>query len=525
MAQLTAAELIFSRGELPDSTYIFKHALVQDAAYSSLLREKRQQFHSRIAEALEQQFPHTVETQPELIAHHLAQAGLGRPAIYYLRKAGQRAIERSANAEAIGHLKRALELLQSLPDDLEHKQLALDLEVMLGQAMLAGRGYAARETMESLLRAKKLITDSTAASQRFSILYGIWACYYVSGEVAMQQVAAADFLVEAERYGDTGALCLAHRAFGTTYVTMGEFTAGQRHLEQAKALYDPERHLRLRFQYGQDIGATVRCYLSWAVWHLGYVDQASRMAAEAVEGAEAISHPHTLVYTLCHARGMMDIFRGHSDNTRSYAGEVISLCSEHGFPFWAAGGQILDGWALVHRGEIHRGTEAMQAGLVAWRNTGARLWLPIFLALEADAHSKSGHHDAAVHAIEQAIAISDETGERWAIAEVLRIKARVIQAAGRHQADDVEGLLTKGLEIARRQKALCWELRVSCDLGRLWQQQERGEDALLLVRSIYEQFTEGFETADLKDAKALMDRLKADGLARCNEAREPAVMS
>ena len=170
LAQLAAAEVIFSQGAPPDCTYIFKHALLQDAAYSSLLRGKRQQLHGRIAEALEDQFTHTVETQPELIAHHLTQAGHSRRAIDYLRKAGQRAIERSANAEAIGHLKRGLELLQSLPDDLEHNQVALELEVMLAQAMIAGRGYAAPETMETFLRAKKLITETTDEAQKFSIL-------------------------------------------------------------------------------------------------------------------------------------------------------------------------------------------------------------------------------------------------------------------------------------------------------------------------------------------------------------------
>jgi tetratricopeptide (TPR) repeat protein len=380
LAQLAAAEVIFSQGAPPDCTYIFKHALLQDAAYSSLLRGKRQQLHGRIAEALEDQFTHTVETQPELIAHHLTQAGHSRRAIDYLRKAGQRAIERSANAEAIGHLKRGLELLQSLPDDLEHNQVALELEVMLAQAMIAGRGYAAPETMETFLRAKKLITEATDDAQKFSILYGIWACYYVSGEVAMQQVTAAEFLAEAERYGDTAALCLAHRALGTTYVTMGEFVSGRGHLERARALYDPVHHPRFRFQYGQDIGATALCYLSWALWHLGYVDQASSVADEAVKRAEAISHPHTLVYTLCHARGMMDVFRRRTQDTHSYATVVSSLCSEHGFPFWAAGGQILHGWAGTREGAPDAGIAMLRSGLDAWRKTGARLWMPMFLA-------------------------------------------------------------------------------------------------------------------------------------------------
>ena len=514
LAQLTAAELIFGRGAPPNATYVFKHALVQDAAYASLLRGKRQQLHGQIADVLKDKFPDTVETQPELIAHHMAQAGRGRQAIDYLRKAGQRAIERSANAEAIGHLERALELLQQLPDNPEHKQLALELEVMLGQAMIAGRGYAAPETEEILLRAKNLIAESTEAAQKFAILYGIWACYYVGGDVALQQVTAAEFLAEAERHADTAALCLAHRALGTTYVSMGDFAAGREHLEQARALYDPEHHPKFRFQYGQDIGAAALCYLCWALWHLGHVDQASEVAAEAVKRAEAISHPHTLVYTLCHARGMMDVFRRRSEDTRSCAEVVMSLCSEHGFPFWAAGGQILDGWAATRQGEKDAGIVALRGGLAAWRKTGARLWLPIFLALEAEVHAKAGRNDVALQAIEQALATSDETGEKWAVAEVLRIKAGLLLAAGRARAEEIESVLIASLEVARHQKALCWELRTSCDLARLWQGQGRGKEALKLLRSIYNQFTEGLETADLQHAKALIEGLNADSVGK-----------
>ncbi len=507
--QLVAAELIYHHGEPPDSTFIFKHALVQDAAYQSLLRSKRQQFHGRIADVLREQFPETVETQPELMGHHLAQAGRTKPAIDYLRKAGQRAIQRSANAEAIRHLQGALELLQLLPETPERTRMALELQVLLGQAMIAGRGYAAAETREILLRAKALIDDSTEPSQKFSVLYGIWACYYVAGEVNMQQTAAAEFLAEAERHGDTAAICLSNRTLGTTYVTMGKFAHGQRHLERARALYDPEKHPHLRFQYGQDIGVAALCYLTWALWHLGYIDQASDVAAEAVQRAEKLAHPLTLAYTICHARGLVDMCRRRPEEARCYSGQVVSLCTEHAFPFWAAGGRILEGWAACSQGEA-AGIEVFRAGLAAWRKTGARLWLPIFLALEAEAYAKAGHGDTALQVIEEAVAISDETGERWAIPEVLRVKAALIGAAGNAVTDDVEALLMKSLNIARRQQARCWELRTACDLARIWHGQNRSHEALKLLRSVYDQFSEGFETADLQNAKALMTSLESE---------------
>jgi class 3 adenylate cyclase/predicted ATPase len=514
LGQLTRTGLIFGRGEPPDSTYIFKHALLQEAAYASVLRARRQQLHRRIAEALEDQFADVAETQPQLIAHHLAQAGLAERAINYLQKAGQRANESSANAEAIGHLKLALELLESLPDGPEHKQKALELQVMLAQAMIAGRGYAAPETRVVLLQAKALTDDDTEASQKCAILYGIWACYYVAGEVAMQQRAAAEFLAEAERHAETASLCLSHRTLGTTYVQMGEFAAGRQHLERARELYDPEHHSQSKYLYGQDIGATALSYLCWALWHLGYVDQAAAVAADAKKGAEALSHPFTLAYTICHARGMMDIFRRCPEDTQSYAHTVISICTEHDFPFWTAGGRILEGWAIACQGRADEGIKKLDEGLADWRKTGARLWLPIFLALKAEAHAKVGRSDIALNIIDEALAISDETGERWAVAEVLRIKAGLLQATGRATAHEIEGLLIKSLEAGRRQQALSWQLRTACDLVRLWQGQGRDDEALTLLQSIYGQFTEGFGTPDLIDAEALLEGLRPNSLEK-----------
>jgi len=524
LAQLTAAELIFARGEPPDSNYVFKHALLQDAAYESLRRGKRQQLHSRIADVLAEQFADMVETQPELMAHHLAQAGFTERAIGYLQKAGQRAIQRSANAEAIGHLKRAHDLVQLLAPSPQHNHLALALEVMLGQAMIAGHGYAASETKEVLLRAKALIENTTDHTLKFAVLYGLWACYYVGGEVDKQREAALEFVAEAERLGDTAAICVSHRTLGTTYLTMGEFTAARQHLGQARDLYDPENHLNFRYQYGQDIGAAALCYLCWALWHLGFIDQAAAVATEAVKHAEAASHPHTLAYTICHARGMMDVFRRRSEDTRSYAGLVVSICTAHGMPFWAAGGAILDGWAATREISTGDEIEVLRAGLAAWRKTGARLWLPMYLALEAEAHANARRHDAALHAINEAIAISDETGERWAIAEVLRIKAGLLFTAGRARPDEIETLLIKSLEIAQQQKALCWELRTACDLARLWQSQGRTDEALTLLRSSYDKFSEGFDFADLQEARALIESLRS-GYAIDNRMQDASALN
>ena len=533
LAQLVASGVIFVGGEAPDATYTFKHALVRDAAYATLSRGKRQRLHKRIADALENGFALTVETQPELLAHHLAEAGFAERAIDYLRRAGQRSIERSANAEAIGHLTRALELLQSRPDNPQRKRAAFPLEAMLSQAMIASYGYTAPSTRETLRRARALIDNSTDPLPKFAVLYGLWASHYTAGEPAKLWDTAVEFLTEAERTNDATALCVAHRLVGTTHVARGEFAAALRHLKLASMLYELgrdagyqqlnqnsgalERHANYH-QFGQDIGASALCYLSWALWHLGYVDQASEAATEAVKLAEKLSHPHTLVYTICHARGFIDLFRRRCEDTSSYAGLVISTCNENRVSHWLNCGVILDGWATVCAGHSDRGLGVLHEGMVRWQRSGAQIWMPMFRILEAETYLKAGRDEAALRAIEQALAEGENIGERWATAEALRVKARILLSAGDNKKfPEIEAILLNSLEIARRQQARCWELRTSCDLASLWQRQGRNKKALKLLQSVYDQFTEGFDTTDLRDAQELLRNLRrnlTDGRGR-----------
>jgi predicted ATPase/DNA-binding response OmpR family regulator/class 3 adenylate cyclase len=508
LAQLAASELISVSGELPDAIYAFRHALVQDAAYATLSRVKRQQLHSRIADVLENSFPSTRETQPELVAYHLEQAGSAARAVNYLGKAAQRSIKRSANAEAIGHLTHALELLHSSHDSLQRQRVQLPLEVMLSQAMIARYGYAAPTTRDTLLRARTLLDDSTEPSRKFAVLYGIWASHYVAGKVTKQRSAAADFLMEAEQTRDPAAQCIGHRIVGTTHVTMGDFATGLHHLERARALYDSEHHADHRHQYGQDIGASTLCYMSWALWHLGHIEQAAEVATEAVRLAEKRSHPHTLVYTICHARGFIDLFGRRYEDMPKYAGLVVSICDDNGFSHWANCGTILNGWAAVCLGQLERGIDMLRKGVVEWQEGGARLWLPMFAKLEAEANAKAGRDGLALELVDQALATCESTGERWAWAEVLRTKASLLLSTGRCRRSEIESILLHSLEVARHQQARCWELRTSCDLARLWQRQGRNKKALNLVQSVYDQFTEGFETADLRDAQSLMLNLR-----------------
>jgi class 3 adenylate cyclase/DNA-binding response OmpR family regulator/predicted ATPase len=508
LSQLVALEMIFIRGEASDPIYTFKHALVRDAAYDTMVRSKRQELHGRIAHSLIDQFRETIEEQPELVAHHLAQAGVTERAIPYLQVAGRRAIERSANTEAIGHLTHGLALLETLSESPERNKMALALEVAVAQAMIASFGYAAPTTRHALLRAKTRIDQFADPSQTFAILYGLWASHYVGGEAAAQKDAALAFVAEAERHDDTAAKCIAHRSLGTTFLAMGEFAAGLPHLERARALYHAERHATYRNQYGQDIGVAALCYQAWALWLLGYVDQAEAIAAEAMRDADELSHPHTTVYAICHARGFIDIFRRSCDGMESYASRAVSLSIENKFSHWLNCARILQGWAAINQGDLDHGLQTLQAGIAGWQEGGARLWLPFFLMLEAEGYSRANRADAALKATEQALAVCKEISERWAMAELLRVKARLLQAIGRAKASEIEGILLDSLEVARAQQARSWELRTSCDLARLWQSQREPRKGLKLLQAIYDQFTEGFDTADLLEAKALLESLK-----------------
>ena len=510
LADLVASEIISRSDGYSDVRYVFKHVLVRDAAYATLSRDKRKELHSRIAVALESKFPSMVETQPELLAYHLENAGLMASAIDYLRKAGQRAIEQSANNEAIKHLTHALQLLRSTDQTVLPKSAQLSLEAMLSQAMIARYGYAAPKTREMLIAAGALIDDTTEPSLKFSLLYGKWASHYVGGEVAKQRSAAAEFLTEADRTGDVAIRCIAHKIVGTTHVTMGEFARGLHHLEQSLALYDPKRHVGYRYHYGQDVGAATLCYLSWALWHLGHIDQALRTAREAMRLAEKASHPHTLVYTICHARDFMDLFQRRHQHIQTYANLVVSLCKENGFSHWANCGTIFDGWAAVCGGQVDWGIKLLRKGIAGWQEAGARLWMPMFLKLEAEAYAKAGWDQTALQKIEEALNTCKSTGERWAMAELLRTKATLLLSMGQGSSSDIESILLNSLEIARNQQARCWELRTAKDLSRLWQRDGRSAKALQLLQPLYDQFTEGSDTQDLLDAKILLRNLRRD---------------
>jgi predicted ATPase len=470
-----------------------------------MLRSRCSALHARAATAMVETFPEIAETQPELVAMHLGRSGQVERAIEYLLRAGRRAIERSANTEAIGQLRHAIDLLQTLPESPERAARALPLEVALGQAMIASYGYAHPGTREVLLRAYTRIDTATASKQKFAILYQLWAFYYVGGDVKLQREASAEFLQLAEASCDDGMLCVAHRIVGTTLMNMGEFAIARVHLEKAQDCYNPARHALLRFEFAQDIGATAACYLTWALWHLGHLAESRVCARAAVANTRELNHPLTLAYTLCHVQAMMDIFRQDDSAARMHAGSVIALADEHGFPFWAAGGRIIDGWAAARQGKADEGLRLLREGIAAWRRTGSKVWLPYFLALEASAHGEAGRLTAAHQTIEEALALADETGEAWAVPEMLRIRAAILVRA--EETGEAQTLLQEAILSARAKQARWWELLIATDLAALLHASGRTAEAEALLAPVLEYFPEHEDEPEVQRAAGLLNEI------------------
>ncbi|MBV9656387.1 MAG: AAA family ATPase [Acetobacteraceae bacterium] len=510
LTQLTAAELIFSRGVVPESTYIFKHALVQDAAYESLLHSHRRQLHGRIADAMREQLPELAETQPQLVAQHLAAAGRAADAVAYLKTAGERAIARSAMAEAKSLLNRARDLQSTLPAGPETRARARELEALLGQALIASHGYAAADTRAALLRARDLIDADTPAGEQMPVLYGVWVTAYVGSEAEQQRRSGAEFMAQAVRHGENKFLGIAHRLLGTTHFTTGEFKHALNALDRARELPPPASQRSGHNRFSQETGTSVLCYRAMTLWQLGRLDEARTVADSALERARHLADPLTLSYAIAHAVGMMAMFRRDPEATRPCVAEGLPLSEQYGFAFWAAGNRIFHGWAMTARNELGEGLREMTEGLRQWEGTGARLWLSFFLAARAEAFAMAGRAKEATKDVERALKVSEETGERWADAEVLRIKASLINRSGRGEgARQAESLLRRSIKLASTQGGLFWRLRASCDLAALLHAQGRAEEAVALLTDAYESFGCHYDEPDLNRARELIEELRA----------------
>jgi predicted ATPase len=506
LGRLVEAELLYQRGLLPQAVYTFKHALIQDAAYQSLLKSTRQQYHQRIAQVLEEQFPETTVTQPELLAHHFTEAGLTEKAVHYWHRAAQRAVERSAHAEAITYLRQGLALLQTMPETPERLQREVDMHITLGASLLATKGYAAPEVGQTYTYARQLCQLLNDSRQLFPVLQGLWRYYVVRAELQTAHTLGEQLLALAQQVQDPAMLMAAHQILGMTLFCMGTVTSAHTHFTQGIALYDPQQHRSLVFLPGEDFGMICLVRAAWVLWYLGYPEQAWMRSDEAVTLAQQTAYPFRRTSVLC-AAAMFHQFRREWRATQERAEVTISLATVQGFPHWRAYSAILHGWALAHQGQVKEGIEQIHQGLTASRATGAELQRPYFLALLAEVYGTMGQPEAGLTVLTEALTLVDKTGERFYEAKLYRLKGELLLQQSSDNSTEAEVCFHHAISIAQNQQAKSWELRAATSLARLWQSQGKRNEARQVLVEVYNWFTEGFDTADLKDAKALLDAL------------------
>jgi class 3 adenylate cyclase/predicted ATPase len=515
LEQLVDAELLYQRGIPPQATYIFKHALIQDAAYQSLLKSTRQQYHQRIAQILEERFPEAVVMQPELLAHHYTEAGLQAQAIPYLQQAGQRAIQRSANLEAISHLTKGLEVLTTLPDTLERAQHELDLQIALGVPLIATQGLAAPAVERVYARARALCQHLGDTPQLFPGLWGTMVFYTVRGELQIAQDLALRLHSLAQRAHDTALLLEAHHALWATAFWRGELLSARTYADQGRALYVRQQHQALAFLYGgHDPGVCCRDFGALALWLLGYPDQACSQSQEAQALAGELSHPFSRAEALGYA-AWLAIFRREAKVVQAQTEALQALAQEHAFLYWLSQGAILEGWACVVQGQ-ERGIAQMSEGLATYRATGSEVARPYYLALLAEAYGYVEEPEEGLGMLTEALEAVHTMGGHYYEAELYRLQGTLVLHArhphsalegGLSHAAEAEACFHQALTVARQQQAKALELRAAMSLARLWQQQGKRDAARELLAPIYGWFTEGFDTADLQEAKALLEEL------------------
>ncbi len=508
LVELVDAELIYQRGRPPRAKYIFKHALIQDAAYQSLLKRTRQYYHRRVAELIEARFPETVQAQPDLVAHHYTEAGLAEKAADYRQRAGKRAIERSANLEAIAHLNKGLDLVKSLPETPDRARQELSLHITRGPALMATKGYSAPEVEQAYLRARELCREVKEPTQVFTVTWGLWLYYQQAGQLETAQGLADEVLALAAGQDDPAFQLQAHHAAWSTLYRLGELSACRDHTEQGIPLYDIDEHRSHAFLYGgHDPGVCGRCHGAFALWSLGYADQALGKAQDAVALAEELSHPFSLTLAQLYL-ALIHQFRQEADLAQERAEASIALSAEQGFAQIAAQGAIMRGWAVAARRQTEMGIAEMRDGLMSSHYMGAGARRSYFLALLAEAYGHTDQAEEGLSVLAESLDLVQKTGERTWEAEVHRLKGELLLVQSAKNTAEAETCFSRAMEVARRQRAKSPEVRAATSLARLWWEQGKTDEARELLAPVYGWFTEGFETSDLMEAKALLDKLE-----------------
>nr|MBS0021423.1 AAA family ATPase [Gammaproteobacteria bacterium] len=502
LTQLSGAGLVFAKGTPPSASYTFKHAMVQDVAYESLLKSKRRQLHASVAAALDEE-----NAEPEILAHHYSEAGLYESALTYWLKAGQRALERSANLETVTHLRKGLGLLRTLPESSENSLCELALQLVLGPALMALKGYAAQEVEPVYTRARELCQRVGGPSQLFAATWGLWLHNQQAGQLKQARDLAEDVLAIAEKQEDTALLLQAHHAAWATLHRLGELAVCKHHAEQGIGLYDIKEHGTHSYLYGgHDPGVCAQTHVGIVLWCQGCPDRALERALDALELSEQLSHPFSRADALF-GSARVHLFRREYDLAQACAKEMITLSTEHGFSLLEAWGTIIQGSATVNEGQTQGIIEKMCLGVAVTRDTGAQAHVPYLLSLLVDAYLQTSQVDEGLATVADAIELIERTGERYWEAEVFRLKGELLLMHSTRDQVEAERCFNQTLKIATTQGAKLLELRGAMSLARLWRKHEKHEEVRNLLAPIYNWFTEGFDTADLKEAKALLEQL------------------
>ena len=502
LGQLSDARLLFCRGTAPHSSYAFKHALVQDAAYDMLLRGRRQELHARVAAALEQDFADLVERQPELLAHHLTGAGDTERAVDQWLKAGQHAAERFAHLEAIRHYERGVAALSSLPEGPARDGREIELQLARGLLLFTAEGFASVEAAGAYTRARALAEQQGDSRQQFMAVYGLWQSANGAGMIRECRRLSDRLLQLTAGNADEGLHLQARHSAWATGMFAGEPAAAREHSEAGRRLYDPERHRSHHQHYGghapgvcaSSIGALVH-------WLLGYPDKGLTIGNEALALAERLAHPFSLELALLF-NAMLRLDRGEPEMALQRVKAAETLASEQRLGFvWEP--RFLRGAALSTQGAFEEAAACLREGLAT--RIGALTIRPYGLARLAEAMARQGEHKAALAAARDGLKVQERSGYGQWDAELHRLEG--IALLGLNRLEEGQAALEEALRIARRQQAKAYELRAATSLARLWGEQGRRAEAHDLLTPVYGWFTEGFNTQDLKAAKALLDKL------------------
>ena len=500
-----ASGLVFQEGEIPLATYHFKHALVQEAAYSTLPKKPRRVLHARIAKILESGFAERVTREPELLAYHYEQAGLAGPAVEYWFRAARRDAERSANIEALNHFSRALDVLKELPPGPERDAMELELLITRGAPLLSVKGYASDDMEHNYSRAKDLSQGIVDCVHEFRANWGLWVFHLVRGQLATARDLAEHLLALAARKQSSDLLIEAHRSLGTTYLPLGRFNEAKTHLLTTTSLYDPTQHRTHAFLYGQDPGIAARLHLARTLWFLGEVEHVEPLALEAIGRARELEHPFNRVYTLCLLSWVYSTIR-NAQRTLDLTGEAIALSTQYGFELGLAWSTTFHGWALAEQGR-EDGLGMLINGLSATRVTGANINNTLSLALLAELYLRKNRIDEGLSAIEEARKLAVPGGELFWQAELLRLKGELLLGQSDPSVQAAEQCLCEALKVAQDQQAKMLELRAATSLAKLWRKLNKVDEARRILNSVCSKFNESVNNLDLIEAKTVLEQL------------------